>query len=120
LVPPSRKASADECSEGRSECLLFWGSVEVFLRRARRSFMRRRVFLGLLFGLRFVQRVLTLRCALSQCSRIKSIFIFYYFASGSPKATSGRLNRWNVEAQRKRRTGHEGEVLVRRCPWSQL
>ena len=44
LVPPSHKASADECSEGRSECLLFWGSVEVFLRLARRSFMRRRVF----------------------------------------------------------------------------
>ena len=30
LVPPSHKASADECSEGCSECLLFWGSVEVF------------------------------------------------------------------------------------------
>ena len=47
-VPPSRKASADECSEVRSECLLFRGSVEVFLRLARQSFMRRRVFLGCL------------------------------------------------------------------------
>ncbi len=73
---------------------------------------------GFLFGLGlgFVLRVVTLRCALSQAARVKSIFIFCFFwGEQTTTHLRARLRRGGRMARLRRGYGVAGTDMPKRC-----